>query len=153
MAKIVESTGDDAKAKARHAKIANEKKEAEEATKANEGLFGAMKEALGEKVAKVTVSTRLTDSPVCLTAEGPISLEMERVLSGQPGGDEVKSTRVLEVNAEHPVFETLKAAQEAGDADKVKLYTEILYDQALLVEGMPIDDPVAYAQAVAKLMV
>lgn len=130
-----------------------EKEAAEAVAKENEELFSAMKEALDDKVTKVAVSTRLSDSPAAITAEGPISLEMERVLSGAPGNDEVKSERVLEVNAEHPVFETLKAAQEAGDADKVKLYTDIIYNQALLVEGMPIDDPVAYAQAVAKLMV
>ncbi|WP_102377857.1 molecular chaperone HtpG [Raoultibacter timonensis] len=130
-----------------------EKEAAEAVAKENEDLFSAMKEALGDKVAKVAVSTRLSGSPVALTAEGPISLEMERVLSGAPGNDDVKSERVLEVNAEHPIFETLKAAQDAGDADKVRLYTDILYNQALLVEGMPIDDPVGYAQAVAKLMV
>ena len=130
-----------------------EKEAAEAVEKENESLFDAMKEALGDKVTKVAVSTRLSDSPVALTAEGPISLEMERVLSSSPGTDDVKSERVLEVNAEHPIFETLKAAQDAGDGDKVKLYTDILYNQALLVEGMPIDDPVEYAQAVAKLMV
>lgn len=130
-----------------------EKEAAEAVAKENEDLFAAMKEALDDKVTKVAVSTRLTDSPAAITAEGPISLEMERVLAGAPGNDEVKSERVLEVNADHPVFETLKAAQDAGDADKVKLYTDILYNQALLVEGMPIDDPVAYAQAVAKLMI
>ena len=130
-----------------------EKEAAEAVEKENESLFDAMKEALGDKVTKVAVSTRLSDSPVALTAEGPISLEMERVLSSSPGADDVKSERVLEVNAEHPIFETLKAAQDAGDGDKVKLYTDILYNQALLVEGMPIDDPVEYAQAVAKLMV
>ncbi|WP_139652752.1 molecular chaperone HtpG [Raoultibacter phocaeensis] len=130
-----------------------EKEAAEAVAKENEGLFEAMKESLGDKVTKVAVSTRLTDSPVALTAEGPISLEMERVLAGAPGNDDVRSERVLEVNAEHPIFTVLKHAQEAGDADKVKLYTDILYNQALLVEGMPIDDPVAYAQAVSKLMV
>ena len=112
-----------------------------------------MKEALGDKVEKVAVSTRLTDAPACITAEGPLSLEMEKILSGMPGADdEVKTQRVLEVNAKHPVFGTLKTAQEAGDADKVKLYADILYNQALLVEGLPIEDPVAYAQAVTQLM-
>ncbi len=130
-----------------------EKKEAEAAAEENKGLFEAMKEALGDKVEKVAVSTRLTDAPVCITAEGPLSLEMEKILSGMPGADdEVKTQRVLEVNAKHPVFDVLKAAQEAGDADKVKLYADILYNQALLVEGLPIEDPVAYAQAVTQLM-
>ena len=130
-----------------------EKKEAEAATEKNKSLFCAMKEALGDKVEKVAVSTRLTDAPACITASGPLSLEMEKILSAMPdASDEMKTQRVLEVNAKHPVFEALKAAQDAGDADKVKLYTEILYNQALLVEGLPIDDPVAYAQAVTQLM-
>ena len=131
----------------------DEKKEAEEATKENEDLFKALKDALGNEVTKVTVSARLTDAPACVTTEGPVSLEMERVLSkGPEGPDGVKSQRVLELNAKHPVFDTLKAAHEAGDADKVRLYADLLYNQALLVEGMPIDDPVAFAQNVAKLM-
>ena len=127
---------------------------AEAATKLNEGLISAMKEALGEKVAKVEVSTRLGDSAAVVTAEGPISLEMERIMAQMPddGMGALKATRVLEVNVEHPVFASLKAAQESGDADKVKLYTEILYDQALLVNGLELDDPAAYAQKVFSLM-
>lgn len=130
-----------------------EKKSAEEVTKSNEGLFSAMKDALGDKVTKVAVSTRLSDAPACITAEGPVSLEMERVMSGTPGGSDLKSERVLEVNPKHAVFETLKAAQEAGDAEKVAQYASLLYNQALLVEGLPIDDPVAFAQDISKLMV
>ena len=130
-----------------------EKKEAEEAEKDNEALLAAMKEQLGDAVTKVAVSTRLTDAPSAVTTEGPVSLEMERLMSQMPEGmGEVKSQRVLELNAKHPVFEVLKGAQEAGDADKVNLYTDILYNQALIVEGMPIADPVAYANAVTKLM-
>lgn len=129
-----------------------EKKEAEEVTKENEDLFEAVKTALGDAVTKVAVSARLTDAPACITAEGPVSLEMERVLSQGPEGSEFKSQRVLELNAKHPVFETLKAAQASGDADKVKLYADLLYNQALLVEGLPIEDPVGFAQNVAKLM-
>lgn len=130
-----------------------EKTKAEEITKENEGLFTAMKDSLGDKVTKVAVSTRLTDAPSALISEGPISLEMEKILSQMPDGQEVRSDRVLEINAQHPVFETLKTAQEKGDKEKVDLYTDILYNQALLVEGMPIDDPIAYAQAVSKLLV
>jgi len=130
-----------------------EKHAAEEIEKDNETLFAAMKEVLDDKVARVAVSTRLTDSPVALTAEGPVSLEMERVLSATPGAGDVKSERVLELNAQHPIFTALKAAQDEGDTEKVGLFTTILYNQALLVEGLTIDDPVAYAQAVCQLMV
>ena len=133
-----------------------EKKSAEEAAKANEDLFSAMKEALGEDVVtKVTVSARLTaadDAPSCVSAEGPVSLEMEKVLSAGPAPEDIKSQRVLEVNAAHPVFAKLQAAQQAGDKDKLVLYTSLLYDQALLTEGLPVADPVAFAQNVCKLM-
>ena len=105
---------------------------------------------------KVAVSTKLATAeaaPACITAEGPVSLEMEKILSQMPDmGEAPKSDRVLEINAAHPVFATLKAAQEAGDAEKVKTYASLLYNQALLVEGMPLEDPVAFANAVASLM-
>ena len=133
----------------------DEKKAAEEATKANEGLFGAMKDALGEKVEKVAVSTRLAadGAPAVITSEGPLSLEMEKVLSTGPDAEKApKAVRVLEVNAKHPVFEKLRAAQEAGDAEKVKLYAGLLYNQALLVEGILPEDPVAFASQVCELM-
>ena len=131
----------------------DEKKEAEAAEKDNEALFTAMKDALGDAVTKVGVSSRLTDAPACITAAGPVSLEMERIMAQMPdGGQGVKSERVLELNVKHPVFAALTAAQAAGDADKVKRYANILYNQALLVEGMPLEDPVAYANAVTELM-
>ena len=133
----------------------DEKKEAEDATKENEDLFNAMKEALGDKVEKVAVSARLTDAPACITTEGPLSLEMEKVLQKGPEGAPdgmPKSQRVLELNAKHPVFSKLVAAQKAGDADKIKQYSGLLYDQALLVEGILPEDPVAFAAAVCNLM-
>lgn len=132
-----------------------EKKEAEEATKANEGLFGAMKDALGDKVEKVAVSTRLAadGAPAVITSEGPLTLEMEKVLAAGPeAGEAPKAVRVLEVNAKHPVFEKLRAAQGAGDKDKVALYAGLLYNQALLVEGILPEDPVAFASQVCELM-
>ena len=131
---------------------AEEKSAAKAVVSENEGLFKAMAEVLGDKVSEVTVSTRLTDAPACVTAKGPVSLEMEKVLSSYSGNEQIKSERVLELNPEHDIFATLKAAQALGDTEKVELYTGILYDQALLVAGLPIDDPVAYAQAVCKLM-
>ena len=129
-----------------------EKKAAEEATAENKSLFEAMKTALDGKIKEVRVSTRLKDHPVCLSSDGPLSIEMEKVLSHQPGSENVKSEKVLEINASHPVFAVLKAAQEAGDTDKVNQYSQILYAQAQLIEGLPVDDPVAYADAVCALM-
>ena len=133
----------------------DEKKDAEEATKENESLFTAMKDALGDKVEKVAVSARLTDAPACITTEGPLSLEMERVLRRDPSAEAEgmpKSQRVLELNAKHPVFKKLVSANEAGDAEKIKLYAGLLYDQALLVEGILPEDPVAFAASVCELM-
>ena len=133
----------------------DEKKDAEEATKENESLFTAMKDALGDKVEKVAVSARLTDAPACITTEGPLSLEMERVLRRDPSAEAEgmpKSQCVLELNAKHPVFEKLVAANEAGDAEKIKLYAGLLYNQALLVEGILPEDPVAFAASVCELM-
>ena len=129
-----------------------EKKAAEDATAENKDLFDAMKTALDGKVKEVKVSTRLKDHPVCLSADGPLSIEMEKVLSKQPGSEGVKSDKVLELNINHPVFAVLKAAQEAGDTYKVKKYSSLLYAQAQLIEGLPVDDPAAYAEAVCSLM-
>ena len=136
----------------------DEKKDAEEATKENGDLFEAMKGALGDKVEKVAVSSRLVaegDAPACITTEGPLSLEMEKILKQGPEGDMEglpKSQRVLELNAKHPVFAKLVAAQKDGDDERVKLYAGLLYDQALLVEGILPEDPVAFAASVCELM-
>ncbi len=132
-----------------------EKKEAEEATEKNAGLFDAMAEALAGKVEKVVVSTRISSAPAVLTCEGPVSLQMMAAMKAQMG-DAAEGMPpipvVLEMNREHPVFEVLQKAHEAGDADKVASYASLLYDQALLVEGLPIDDPMAFAQRIADLM-
>ena len=132
-----------------------EKKAAEETAKANDDLLSALKEALGDKVEKVAISTRLAadGAPAVITSEGPLSLEMEQVLSAGPeSGDVPRAQRVLEINAQHPVFEKLRAAKDADDSDKINLYAALLYDQALLVEGMMPEDPVAFASKVCELM-
>ena len=130
-----------------------EKKEAAQAADENKALLDAVKEALGDKVSSVSVAAGLGDAPAVVTAEGPISLEMERVMSQGPEAEHApKAQRVLELNASHPVFAKLAAAQAAGDADKVALYAGVLLDQALLVAGLPVEDPVAFAENVCKLM-
>lgn len=130
----------------------DEKSAAEAITKENEELFKIMKDALGDAVSKVVVSARLSDTPACVTAEGPISLEMEKIMAMAPDGQNIKSDRVLEINAQHSIFKTLQEAQKEHDTDKIKQYTNILYNQALITEGLPIEDPVSYAQAVCDLM-
>lgn len=129
-----------------------EKDAAEAANKANDDLLKAMCEDLDGKVVKVTVSPRATDAAACITTEGPVSLEMEKRFANMPGAEDAKSKQVLELNADHPVFQSLKAAFSLDDKEKVRQYAGILYDQALLVAGMPIEDPVAYAKAVCELM-
>ena len=133
----------------------DEKAAAKDLTAANEGLFAAMKEALGGAVQRVAVSSRLSGAdgaPACVTAEGPMSLEMERIMLTEGKDQGVRARRVLELNAASPVFEVLKAAQADGDADKVANYAKVLYDSALLVAGLPIDDPTAFAAKVAALL-
>ena len=130
-----------------------EKQAAEKASGDNEALLSAMKEALGDKVSSVKVSAGLGDSPAVLTSEGQVSLEMERIMSMMPESAMApKAQRVLELNAQHPVFAKLCAAQQAGEGEKVALYAKLLLDQALLVSGMPVDDPVAFAENVCALM-
>ena len=132
-----------------------EKKKAEEATEENADLFSAMADALAGKVKKVAVSTRVTEAPVMLTTEGAVSLQMAHLLKEQPGSDEgvPEAQIVMEVNVDHPVFQVLKDAQASGNAQKVADYTGILFDQALLVEGLPINDPLRFAERVSALMV
>ncbi|MEG2204990.1 MAG: molecular chaperone HtpG, partial [Oscillospiraceae bacterium] len=93
----------------------------------------------------------LKSFPVCLSSEGGLSIEMEKVLASMPGEQAPKARRVLELNAAHPIFETLKSLYESNP-DKAKSYVDILYHQALLIEGLPIEDPVAYTNAVCALM-
>ena len=131
-----------------------EKEEVKAKNEENKELFEAMKEALDGKVTEVRLSQRLKSHPVCLSSSGPLSIEMEKVLNSMSAQQEkVKSEKVLELNGEHEVFAALKRLFEAGDKEKLAAYSEILYDQALLIEGLALEDPVAYANNVCKLMV
>ena len=131
-----------------------EKKAAETACEESRELLDALKKALDGKVKEVKISTRLKEHPVCLSSEGPLSIEMEKVLASMPsdGTDKPVSDKVLELNASHSVFEKLKAIFDGGDEDKLKKYAGILYNQARLIEGLPIDDPVEYTADVCSLM-
>ena len=130
----------------------DEKKAAEAAETENKDLFEEIRKDLNGKVKEVKVNPTLQEHPVTLSAEGGISMEMEKVLRRMPNAEGVESTKVLELNPNHTVFAALKAAHAAGDTDKVAKYAELLYDQALLIAGLPIEDPVAYAQLVCGLM-
>lgn len=129
----------------------NEKKETEKLKESKKDMLDFMKEALNGKVKEVRISTRLKKHPVCISTDGAISTEMEKVLNTMPGQDKVKAERVLELNPGHPVFESLGALY-GNDDDKLKLYTEILYDEALLIEGLSIENPTEFAAKVSRLM-
>ncbi|GIO34803.1 MULTISPECIES: molecular chaperone HtpG [Paenibacillus] len=124
------------------------KAEAEE----NKELFEAMKELLSGKVKDVKASKRLKSHPVCLSAEGELSIEMEKVLNAMPSSEGIKADKILEINAQHEVFKSLKEAFDK-DREKLGLYTNLLYNQALLIEGLPIQDPVEFTNDICKIMV
>lgn len=128
-----------------------ESKETEEEQKDNQELFDYMKEVLADKVKDVKASKRLRSHPVCFSTEGQVSIEMEKVLQAMPDNPDIQADKVLEINLDHDVFASLKEAFES-DKDKVKLYTNILYNQALLIEGLPVSDPVAFADDICKVM-
>ena len=103
------------------------------------------------KVQTVRLSRRLKTHPVCLASAGELSLEMEKVLNAMPADNKVKARRVLEINENHPIFATLSGLLDT-DPDKLRDYSELLYDQALLIEGMAIEDPVAFSTRLCALM-
>lgn len=131
-----------------------EKKEKEEKTEANKDMLEAMKDALNGNVKEVRISSRLKDDPVCIVADEGLSLDMEKYMANDPmsRGQGMKAVKILEINPDHPVFAKL---QEVFAADPAKLndYADVLYNQALLIQGLPIEDPVAYARKITDLMV
>lgn len=131
-----------------------EKKKVEETAKNNEDLLNALKEALKDEVSDVKISTRLVSHPVVLSAADGMSFEMEKVLAQMPNGNPMgmKATRILEINPNHDLFKALQNVYDK-DKDEIADYASILYDQALLMEGFQIEDPISYADKIAKLIV
>lgn len=131
-----------------------EKKEITEKAEANKDLFAAMQKALDGKVSEVVLSSKLKSHPVCLSSKGAFTIEMEKVIDAMPNVQQnaPKAQRVLEINGSHPVFNSLTAAFAAGDTKKVENYAKLLYDQALLIEGLSVEDPVAFSNAICELM-
>lgn len=128
-----------------------EKKEDEKKASENKDLFVFMKDALEGKVKDVKASSRLKSHPVCLTSEGALSLEMEKVLNAMPTDNKVRAERVLEINVNHPIFDKLTEMLKT-DKDKLKKYTQVLYDSALLIEGLSVDDPVEFSNHICDLI-
>ena len=129
----------------------DEKTKAEEsvAEETSKDLFAAMKDVLGDKVVSVKPTVRLKNHPVCITSEGEISLEMEKILGQMPNGG-AKAQRVLEINIKHPLFEKLNAA--ADKPDELKKLTEVVYGCALLAEGMNVENAADFADSVCDLI-
>lgn len=131
----------------------NETKEAETADETeNKDLFAYMKEKLGSRVKDVRASKRLRNHPVCLANDGMISIEMEKVLNAMPNSNQtMKAEKILEININHEVFKSLDEAFK-NDKERLDLYTELLYNQALLIEGLSIEDPVEFTNNICKIM-
>ncbi|HIY21297.1 MAG TPA: molecular chaperone HtpG [Candidatus Flavonifractor merdigallinarum] len=131
-----------------------EKEKAQQQTEENKDVLDFVKETLGDKIKEARVSKILKSGAVCLTTEGPITLEMEKYfqrMDPQRAGD-MKAQRVLELNPQSSAFAALKSAM-AQDPEKAKVYAELLYDQALLIAGLPLEDAARYTELVCSLMV
>lgn len=134
-----------------------EKKEAAKKVEENKDMLAFMKDALSGRVSQVILSQKLKTHPVCLSTNGAISMEMEKVLNSIPNAEnadkeKVKAQRVLEINANHPIFKKLCDLYQ-NDKETLKNYTEMLYTQALLIEGVTIEDPVDFSNRICDLMV
>ena len=129
-----------------------EKKAAEEKAEEGKPVLEAVKAALGDQVKEVRLSKILKSGACCLSADGPVSLEMERYMRKMEGGEHMKAERVLELNADSAPYAALKRAVDAGDQDTVEKYAKLLYGQALLLADLPLEDPAEYAQLVSSLM-
>ncbi len=131
-----------------------EKKELEQESTDNKSLLETIKEALGDKVVDVKLTSRLKSHPVCLSSSEGVSFEMEKVLNAMPNAEaqQVKAGRILEINPKHELFNALKSVYEKNP-DQVKDYASILFDEALLIEGFPVEDPVEFSNKITSLMI
>lgn len=128
-----------------------EKEEIKAKNEANKDLFNFIKDKLGNKIKEVRLSQRLKSHPVCITSDGELSVEMEKILNAMPTDQKVKADKILEINPDHPILEKLKSLYES-DKDKLAMYSDVLYNQALLIEGMSIEDPVDFSNKICELM-
>ncbi len=128
-----------------------EKKHAQQSAEENKGLLDALTEALDGKVKEVRLSQRLKSHPVCLSSGSDLSIEMEKVLNAMPNNEKVQAQRVLEINENHPVFTALQKLHP-DHPDQLETYASLLYTQALLIEGVAIEDPVAFSNQICELM-
>ena len=119
----------------------------------SEGMFGIMKEALGDGVKEIRFTNKLKNHPVCLASVGEVTIEMEKVYNAMPsGGPKIRAELALEINSNHPIAEKIKALY-LSDKDKLKSYAKILYTQARIIEGLPVENPTEYGDLICGLLV
>jgi molecular chaperone HtpG len=123
------------------------KKENEE----NKDMFTLMKETIGEGVQEVRFTHRLKNHPVCLTSEGALSVEMEKVINSMPNDQKVKAQTALEINDSHPIAQKIKDLY-ANDKEELKKYTQVLYAQARLIEGLPVENPTQISNLICEII-
>lgn len=128
-----------------------EKKEIKEKNEDSKELCNAIKEALGDKVAAVRLTNKLKSHPVCITSDGALSVEMEKVLNSMPTEQKAKADKALEINPDHPIFDKLQFLFD-NDREMLSTYADLLYTQAMLIEGMSIEDPVAFSEELSKVL-
>lgn len=129
-----------------------EKKEFEKKKDESKDMLEKMKDMLAGRVKEVRISQRLKSNPVCLAVDGDVSIEMERVMNSMPIQEKVESQKVLEINPNHQVFDSLTATFNAGNDEKLRIFTSLLYDQAMLIGGLTVEDPVAFSNHICDLM-
>ena len=129
-----------------------EKAELEKANKDSKEMFEKMKDALGGEVQEVRFTNRLKNHPVCLTSEGPISVEMEKVINSMPNDQKVKAKLVLEINEKHKIVDKLKELNSKEDKEALNKYTKVLYSQARLIEGLSLENPTEISNIICDIM-
>lgn len=128
-----------------------EKESIKKENESNKDLLTSMKEVLSDKVTDVKFTNRLKNHPVCLTTEGPVSMEMEKIMSAMPTDEKIKAKAVMEINDSHPIAKKLKELYKK-DKEEVKKYAQILYAQARLIEGMSIDNPTEISSLICDMI-
>ncbi len=120
--------------------------------KEHKDILKALKKALKDKVKDVKLTARLKDSPVCLVSGEGLSLEMEKILKSMPNQQDIKAEKILEINPDHDLFRAVESVFQK-DSNKIDEYASLLYHQAMLIEGLPIEDPTEFSNNLVKLMI
>ena len=130
---------------------AEEKETLKKENEENKEMFTLMKETIGEGVQEVRFTHRLKNHPVCLTSEGALSVEMEKVINSMPNDQKVKAQTALEINDSHPIAQKIKDLY-ANDKEELKKYTQVLYEQARLIEGLPVENPTQISNLICEII-